>query len=87
MNELAELLASLNLLNCSASEMPGFGFAGCKRDKNRVVTIELTRAGFAYQGKSKAYIRQEQLKGNIIILQGVVSFETIESYLYPVNLN
>lgn len=75
MDELAELLASLNLLNCSASEMPGFGFAGCKRDKNRVVTIELTRAGFAYQGKSKAYIRQEQLKGNIIILQGVVSFE------------
>jgi hypothetical protein len=79
MDELQEFLDSLGLVNCDAGDIAGFGFAGCKKDKNRIVTIELTKAGFNYEGKSKTYIQAQQKLGNIIILQDVVSFETADS--------
>jgi len=74
MDELQELLDSLNVVNCDGGDIFGTGQAGCKFDWNRIRTIEVTRVGFKYEGKSLEYIQQEQQKGNIIILQNIDSF-------------
>lgn len=75
MTPLEELFAQLDVVNCTSGEMKGFGLAGCRKDRDRVVTVEITPSNFFYEEKQTlAYIREQQQKGKIIILQGVISF-------------
>jgi len=74
MDELQELLDSLNVVNCDGGDIFGTGQAGCKFDWSRIKTLEFSKIGFKYEGKSLAYIQEQQQKGNLIIAQNVVSF-------------
>lgn len=65
----------INNVNCGAGEVLGTGLNHCPIDINRITTLELTKRGFKYDdatGDTLAYIREQQQKGNILILQGVV---------------
>lgn len=82
-----ELNEQIDVVSSSSGDLKGLGLAGSKKDRQRVVTLELTKKGFYYEDKQDlAYIREQQQKGNMIIVQGVISFTeeqttpTIETY-------
>lgn len=73
----------INNVNCGADELLGTGTDYCKFDFKRTTTLELSKRRFRYDdanGNTLSYIKEEQQKGNIIVLQGVVetSFETAD---------
>jgi hypothetical protein len=72
------LIDQLNVVACSQSDLLGTGMEGCTFDWNRVATIELSPRGYAYSDEQNlANIKEEQQKGNLIILQGIKSFALV----------
>lgn len=65
----------LNRVNCGASGVLGTGLAGCKFDIDRVIAIGLLTKGYKFtQDPTKEYMRELQVAGTLIMLQGIVSF-------------
>lgn len=65
----------INNVNCGANDLLGTGLNHCPIDITRITTLEFSARSFKYddaEGDQVAYIRKEQQKGNIIILNGVV---------------
>jgi hypothetical protein len=68
--------AQINSLNCDANAVVGSGLAGCRQDRKRVTAIGLVPKGFAFTNDiTFTNMRNLQKAGNLIMLQGVVSFE------------
>lgn len=65
----------LNKVNCSGSGILGTGLAGCKFDINRVIAVGLLTKGYKFtEDPNKEYMRELQVAGTLIMLQGIVSF-------------
>ncbi len=65
----------VNTVNCGANGVLGTGLAGCRKDRKRVTALGLLKKGFVFAEEiTKAYLRELQQDGTLIILQGVVSF-------------
>lgn len=72
---LSDLINVINKVDCSGSAVLGTGLAGCRVDRKRVVTLELTPRNYRYTDvPNLAYIRAGQATGDIIILPGVITF-------------
>jgi len=70
------LETQINTINCGASGVLGTGLAGCRIDRKRVTALGLVQKGFVFAEEiTKAYMRELQQDGTLIMLQGVVSFE------------
>lgn len=70
------LETQINKINCGANGVLGTGLAGCRIDRKRVTALGLVQKGFVFAEEiTKAYIRELQQDGTLIMLQGVVSFE------------
>lgn len=70
------LETQINTINCGANGVLGTGLAGCRQDRKRVVSLGLVQKGFVFAEEiTKAYMRELQVAGTLIMLQGVVSFE------------
>lgn len=70
------LETQINTINCGANGVLGTGLAGCRQDRKRVVALGLVQKGFVFAEEiTKAYMRELQVAGTLIMLQGVVSFE------------
>lgn len=70
------LETQINTINCGANGVLGTGLAGCRQDRKRVVALGLVQKGFVFVEEiTKAYMRELQVAGTLIMLQGVVSFE------------
>lgn len=77
---IADLNAQIDVINSSSADLKGLGLAGAKKDRKRIITVELSRNGFYYEDKQTlSYIREQQQKGNLLILQGVISFTEDET--------
>jgi hypothetical protein len=69
------LQTQINKVNCGASGVLGTGLAGCRTDRKRVTALGLVQKGFIFAEEiTKAYMRELQEAGTLIMLQGVVSF-------------
>ena len=69
------LETQINAVNCGASGILGTGLAGCRIDRKRVTALGLLTKGFKFtQEIDKDYLRTLQVSGDLIMLQGVVSF-------------
>lgn len=65
----------INKVDCSGSGVIGTGLAGCRIDRKRVTALGLLKKGFVFAEEiTKAYMRELQQDGTLIMLQGVVSF-------------
>ena len=72
---LSDLINVINKVDCSGGAVKGTGLAGCRVDRKRVVTLELTPRNYRYTDvPNLVYTRAGQAAGDIIILQGVVTF-------------
>lgn len=70
------LETQINTINCGANGVLGTGLAGCRIDRKRVTALGLVQKGFVFAEEiTKAYMRELQQDGTLIMLQGVVSFE------------
>lgn len=69
------LATQINAVNCGASGILGTGLAGCRIDRKRVTALGLLTKGFKFTEEiTKDYLRTLQVSGDLIMLQGVVSF-------------
>ena len=69
------LETQINAVNCGANGVLGTGLAGCRIDRKRVTALGLLTKGFKFaQEIDKDYLRTLQVSGDLIMLQGVVSF-------------
>lgn len=65
----------INKVDCSGAGVLGTGLAGCRMDRKRVTALGLLKKGFVFAEEiTKAYMRELQQDGTLIMLQGVVSF-------------
>jgi len=65
----------INKVDCSGAGVIGTGLAGCRIDRKRVTALGLLKKGFVFAEEiTKAYLRELQQDGTLIMLQGVVSF-------------
>ncbi len=65
----------INKVNCDGQGVLGTGLAGCRIDRKRVTALGLLKRGFVFSEEiTKAYMRELQQDGTLIMLQGVVSF-------------
>lgn len=65
----------INKVDCSGAGVLGTGLAGCRIDRKRVTALGLLKKGFVFAEEiTKAYLRELQQDGTLIMLQGVVSF-------------
>lgn len=65
----------INKVDCGANGILGTGLAGCRVDRKRVTALGLLKKGFVFAEEiTKAYMRELQQDGTLIILQGVVAF-------------
>lgn len=65
----------INKVDCSGAGVIGTGLAGCRMDRQRVTALGLLKKGFVFAEEiTKAYLRELQQDGTLIMLQGVVSF-------------
>jgi len=65
----------INKVDCSGAGVIGTGLAGCRMDRKRVTALGLLKKGFVFAEEiTKAYLRELQQDGTLIMLQGVVSF-------------
>lgn len=65
----------INKIDCSGAGVIGTGLAGCRIDRKRVTALGLLKKGFVFAEEiTKAYLRELQQDGTLIMLQGVVSF-------------
>lgn len=65
----------INKVDCSGAGVIGTGLAGCRMDRQRVTALGLLKKGFVFAEEiTKAYMRELQQDGTLIMLQGVVSF-------------
>jgi len=65
----------INKVDCSGAGVLGTGLAGCKTDRKRVTALGLLKKGFVFAEEiTKAYLRELQQDGTLIMLQGVVAF-------------
>ena len=65
----------INAVNCGADGILGTGLAGCRIDRKRVTALGLLTKGFKFTEEiTKDYLRTLQVSGDLIMLQGVVSF-------------
>lgn len=65
----------INKVDCSGAGVLGTGLAGCRIDRKRVTALGLLTKGFVFAEEiTKAYLRELQQDGTLIMLQGVVSF-------------
>lgn len=65
----------INKIDCSGAGVIGTGLAGCRIDRKRVTALGLLKKGFIFAEEiTKAYLRELQQDGTLIMLQGVVSF-------------
>lgn len=65
----------LNVVNCDGQGVLGTGLAGCRVDRKRIVALGLLKKGYKFtQDPDKAYMRELQQDGTLIMLQGVVTF-------------
>lgn len=70
------LESQINTIDCSQSGVKGTGLAGCRIDRKIVTALGLVEKGYKFNAEiTKAYLRQLQKDGKLIMLQGVVSFE------------
>jgi hypothetical protein len=72
------LIDQINVVNCNQGDLLGTGMEGCTFDWERVETIELTPRGYAYTDiQNLANVKKAQQKGDVIILQGIKSFNLV----------
>lgn len=65
----------INKVDCSGAGVIGTGLAGCRMDRKRVTALGLLKKGFVFAEEiTKAYMRELQQDGTLIMLQGVVAF-------------
>jgi len=65
----------LNVVDCSAQGAKGSGLAGCKTDRKRVSVLYFFPPDHVFdQDIDLAYMQAQQVAGNLIVLEGVVSF-------------
>lgn len=69
------LETQINAVNCGANGVLGTGLAGCRKDRKSVVALGLVTKGLKFTAEfSKDALRDLQQSGDLIMLQGVVSF-------------
>jgi hypothetical protein len=69
------LQQQINTVNCGGIGSLGTGLAGCRADRKRVVSLGLLEKGFNFTTMvDKASMRNLQVAGRLVMLQGVVSF-------------
>lgn len=65
----------INKVDCSGAGVLGTGLAGCTINRDLVKALGLLKKGFVFAEEiTKAYLRELQQDGTLIMLQGVVSF-------------
>jgi hypothetical protein len=65
----------IDLINCGIGDLSGTGMQGCSFDWDRVETIELSSKNYQYlEEQTLLSVREAQQKGDLIILQGIKSF-------------
>lgn len=70
-----ELEDQINKVDCSGAGVLGTGLAGCRMDRQIVTALGLLKKGFVFAEEiTKAYLRELQQDGTLIMLQGIVSF-------------
>ena len=73
------LETQINAVICGANGVLGTGLAGCRIDRKRVTALGLLTKGFKFtQEIDKDYLRTLQVSGDLIMLQGVVSFDFVQ---------
>lgn len=69
------LIDQIDLINCGIGDLSGTGMQGCSFDWDRVETIELSSKNYQYsEEQTLVSVREAQQKGDLIILQGIKSF-------------
>lgn len=69
------LMDQIDLINCGIGDLSGTGMQGCSFDWDRVETIELSSKNYQYlEEQTLLSVREAQQKGDLIILQGIKSF-------------
>lgn len=65
----------INKVDCTGQGVLGTGLAGCRIDRDRVVALGLLSRGFKFAEEiTLDYMRELQTNGNLIMLQGVITF-------------
>jgi hypothetical protein len=69
------LIDQVDVINCGIGDLLGTGMQGCSFDWDRIETIELSSKNYQYlEEQTLVSVREAQQKGDLIILQGIKSF-------------